>query len=172
MGGKRIKTRVNFEQESFVYQGWPVEFSEDSENEGEEEGLIPGRPAEDGLEEQIVAEPLVEENAIEIQVDHEKEEQIMAKAPQRDKQEKVLIGPQENDGQEQVSIEPAPVHQGDCEVIEKIQHDHQESQKEVNSGMEGASSAINTVETFEPPLTPQALQKRKKLSRMLRKLRC
>ncbi|ATZ57220.1 hypothetical protein BCIN_14g03780 [Botrytis cinerea B05.10] len=171
IGGKKINTRVNFKQELFMYQGWPFDFTEDS-SENEEEDPTSGRPTEDSLEAQIVTEFLVEGNIIETQADDKKEGQIMAIIQQRDKQEKLTIDLQVEDRQEQALIGPAPVHQEDCGVIDKLQNNHQEKQKGLNSGIGGIDPAVDNVETIEPPVTPQAPQKREKLFRVLRKLGC
>lgn len=154
-----------------MYQGWPFDFTEDS-SENEEEDPTSGRPTEDSLEAQIVTEFLVEGNIIETQADDKKEGQIMAIIQQRNKQEKLTIDLQVEDRQEQALIGPAPVHQEDCGVIDKLQNNHQEKQKGLNSGIGGIDPAVDNVETFEPPVTPQAPQKREKLFRVLRKLGC
>ncbi|KAF7927080.1 hypothetical protein BELL_0979g00010 [Botrytis elliptica] len=169
MGGKKINTRVNFEQELFEYQKWPFNFPKDnSESEGEDS--ISGRPTKDSLEAQTVTRLLIEKNVIEVQADHKKEGQILDKIQQSDRQDKIPIELQAADRQEQVPIEPAPIHQEDCDAIGKSQLNHQGTQKEIKTGIGGINPAVDTVEIFESLATLQAPQKRKKFSRVLRKL--
>ncbi|KAI9648510.1 hypothetical protein NHQ30_003145 [Ciborinia camelliae] len=176
MRGEQIKTRVNFDPGSFVYQDWPYEekafnlsiYSE-GEGEGEQEDLVLGRPAEDRLESQIITE-VAGNAADEIQADHEKEGKIMSNPQQQDKQDKVVIESKVRDGQGQALIEPSPLLQEGLEVIIKPQVDHQENQKEIDSGVGKVDAAVDTVEAFETPVTPQGPKRRKKFSRVLRKL--
>ncbi|KAF7863994.1 hypothetical protein EAF04_006959 [Stromatinia cepivora] len=176
IGGDQIKTRVNFEQEPFAYQDWPpkemlVDLAINGKDEREDSVLE--RLVEDGLEAQIIAESQVAGNiALELQVDHENEGQIMGTCQQRNKQEKMGIECQVGDGQGQPLIEPAPLHQEELEAFNKPQLDRQEDQKEVDSDVGRVDPAVDSVEAFEPPAIPQGSQRRKKFSRVLRRLRC
>lgn len=103
-----------------------------------------------------MTEFLVEGNVIKMQANNKKKGQIVAIIQQQDRQEKLPIELQVEDRQEQVLIGPAPIRQEDCGVIGKIQNNHQENQKGLNSGMSGIDPAGDNLETFEPPVIPQA----------------
>lgn len=173
-GGEKIKTRINFEQEAFIYQDWPYEEIVDDlpvHHPGEREDSVLGRPAEDGTEAQIMDEPEVARDIVpEVQADHDKWGQTTAESQVRDLHEKVIVESHVSDGRGQVVVDLTPHNQDDLEAIKKTQSDHLGDQKRVNGDVGKVAPATNAANVSEPTVVPPGPKRRKKFSRVLRRL--
>lgn len=170
----KIKTRVTFEQQSFMYQDWPSKetwIDLETDNEGDrQESVLGNNLAENDLELPVVAESQFVENLVFDKEDnYEKEEQMMTTPQQPDVEGNVLLEPQVADKQGQANIEPSTMHQETLEAINILQLDNQENREEIGSS-ERINPDVDAVEVSRPPVLPQGHKKRDKLYRAFRRL--